>query len=162
MMRPLIAAVLALGAVFAVQGWKAHIYAQGDAAGAARVQLRWVQTQPGAMPTLWPPTWPRSRCCARKRRSFNKKPKGLPMKPPNARRSCALPWLLLTLACAACTPLSPSSMPMLPPLQTCPVPARVPAPPPALMQPPPPESFLERAASDMQQWQQRLTSWGAK
>ena len=35
MMRPLIAAVLALGAVFAVQGWKAHIYAQGDAAGAA-------------------------------------------------------------------------------------------------------------------------------
>ena len=84
------------------------------------------------------------------------------MKPPNARRSCVLPWLLLTLACAACTPLSPSSMPMLPPLQTCPVPARVPAPPPALMQPPPPESFLERAASDMQQWQQRLTSWGAK
>ena len=41
MMRPLIAAVLALGAVFAVQGWKAHIYAQGDAAGAARVQKRW-------------------------------------------------------------------------------------------------------------------------
>ncbi len=41
MMRPLIAAVLALGAVFAVQGWKAHIYAQGDAAGAARVQLQW-------------------------------------------------------------------------------------------------------------------------
>ena len=41
MMRPLIAAVLALGAVFAVQGWKAHIYAQGEAAGAARVQKRW-------------------------------------------------------------------------------------------------------------------------
>ena len=38
MMRPLIAAVLALGAVFAVQGWQAHIHAQGDAAGAARVQ----------------------------------------------------------------------------------------------------------------------------
>lgn len=41
MMRPLIAAVLALGAVFAVQGWKAHIHAQGDAAGAARVQKLW-------------------------------------------------------------------------------------------------------------------------
>jgi hypothetical protein len=41
MMRPLIAAVLALGAVFAVQGWKAHIYARGDAAGAARVQQQW-------------------------------------------------------------------------------------------------------------------------
>ncbi len=36
-----IAAVLALGAVLAVQGWKAHIYAQGDAAGAARVQQQW-------------------------------------------------------------------------------------------------------------------------
>ena len=84
------------------------------------------------------------------------------MKPPNARRSCVLPVLLLTLACAACTPLLPNSTPMLAPLQTCPVPARVPVPPPALMQPPPPESFLERAASDMQQWQQRLTSLGAK
>lgn len=41
MMRPLIAAVLALGAVFAVQGWQAHIHAQGDAAGAARVQQQW-------------------------------------------------------------------------------------------------------------------------
>ena len=41
MMRPLIAAVLALGAVFAVQGWQAHIHAQGDAAGAARVQQLW-------------------------------------------------------------------------------------------------------------------------
>ena len=41
MMRPLIAAVLALGAVFTVQGWKAHIYARGDAAGAARVQQQW-------------------------------------------------------------------------------------------------------------------------
>lgn len=41
MMRPLIGAVLALGAVFAVQGWNAHLRAQGDAAGAARVQQQW-------------------------------------------------------------------------------------------------------------------------
>lgn len=41
MTRALIAAVLALGAVFAVQGWQAHIRAQGEAAGAARVQQQW-------------------------------------------------------------------------------------------------------------------------
>lgn len=41
MMRALMAAVLALGAVVAVQDWNAHVYAQGEAAGAARVQQLW-------------------------------------------------------------------------------------------------------------------------
>ncbi len=74
------------------------------------------------------------------------------MKTPSARLRGLLVTLLLPLLCAACAPRLPASTP-----DTIPTRQEMPDLPPALAKPPPPESYSERAAAHISNWQQRLT-----
>lgn len=74
------------------------------------------------------------------------------MKTPNVRPRAVLVMLLPLLLCAGCATRLPAST-------AAPIPTRqeMPALPPALARPVPPESYSERAAAHIRNWQLRLT-----
>lgn len=81
------------------------------------------------------------------------------MHKPNVRSAGALALCLLAGPLTACSGLSKPSTPRSSGAALASLaPARVPMPSASLMRPPPPGSFLERAQSDIETWDKRLTA----